>query len=122
MVRMRTWVSGFAAVIWRVASTVHLRHADVHDDDVRAERLRQPHGGLAVTRLTDHGDIGIGCQDHADALADDGMIFRDEYANRTGCWFTHRLHLLSFSHRDRAFGRHESLHIERRLASARRVP
>ncbi len=39
-----------------------MRHADVHQHDLRAQALSQLHGGLAVGGLRDHRDVVLGVQ------------------------------------------------------------
>src|SRR5207247_4110359 len=53
-------------------------HADVHQDDVRAEPLRLLHGLKSVARLADNLDIGLDLDDEPKALPHQGLVVREQ--------------------------------------------
>jgi hypothetical protein len=59
---------------------VELRHADVHQDDVRLELAGELHRLGAVGRLADHVEVVLGVEDHPEAGADEGLVVGDEDA------------------------------------------
>ncbi len=68
---------------------VHDRHQHVHQDHIRAQ-LHCPTKCLrAVFRLADHLELGVKSEEHAQALAYDGMVVGDEYTNRHGAPRSH---------------------------------
>ena len=63
---------------------VHVRHAQIHDHDVRAAPLRQRDGRRAVGRLADHADARRAREREAKALADDLVVVGDEAGDLVG--------------------------------------
>jgi hypothetical protein len=57
------------------------RHRDVHQDDIRTQGAGELDGLLAVGRLADHGDVLRERQERADAVAQDGVVIRDQDPN-----------------------------------------
>ncbi len=57
---------------------VAARHVQVHEDDLRVLRRDDLDGGLAVLRLAGHGDPGHGAEQQHQALADGGLVVRDD--------------------------------------------
>ncbi len=53
-------------------------HVQVHEDDLRVFRRDDLDGGLAVFRLAGHGDPGHGAEQQHQALADRGLVVRDD--------------------------------------------
>ena len=62
---------------------VHLRHPDVHQDDVGPGAPDRVDGLGAVGRLGDHVDA-VGGQDHPEAGADQRLVVGDHDAQRRG--------------------------------------
>src|SRR6185369_5846951 len=60
------------------------RHVQVHEDDLRVLRRDGLDGGLAVLRLADHRDPGQGAKQQDQALADGGLVVRDDNAYGVG--------------------------------------
>ena len=56
---------------------IHLRHADVQENDVRRGLLHEPQGFLAVRGLAHDLDVLCRVEVAAQALADEGMVVRD---------------------------------------------
>ena len=80
---------------------VHARHADVHQHDVRAQPLGQPHRLVPVGRLSDHSDVGRGVEQNPDAGADQALVVDDERTDH-GCPLPGRF--ASTRHPDRDVG------------------
>ena len=57
------------------------RHAQVHENDVWAQPVRQRHGFAAVTRFTDDLDVGFGGEHSCQARTNDGMVVGEKNAN-----------------------------------------
>ena len=57
---------------------VAARHVQVHEDDLRGLRRDDLHDGLAVLRLAGHDDAGHGTEQQHQALADGGLVVRDD--------------------------------------------
>ena len=53
-------------------------HVQVHEDDLRVFRRDDLDGGLAVFRLAGHGDPLHGAEQQHQALADGGLVVRDD--------------------------------------------
>ena len=53
---------------------VHPGHEQVHQHHVRAQPLHQPHRRLAVGRLADHLQFGLGGQQRLHAAAHDRLV------------------------------------------------
>ena len=64
---------------------VAARHVQVHEDDLRGLRRDDLDGGLAVLRLAGHGDPGHGAEQQHQALADGGLVVRDDDGYRLRC-------------------------------------
>jgi hypothetical protein len=60
---------------------VHLRHAHVHQDDVRLQALGLGHCVTAVCRLADDLDVLLGLEDHPEARADERLVVDDQDAD-----------------------------------------
>jgi hypothetical protein len=64
------------------ADAVEPGHADIHQDHIRAQRQGRADGLFAVAGLPDHGHVGLGVQDHAEAVAHERLVVDDEHADR----------------------------------------
>ncbi len=62
----------------RRLQAVEHRHGNVHEDDIGAEGQRHVHSLAARPRFADHGELAVGFQQRGQALADDGVVFREE--------------------------------------------
>ena len=62
---------------------VHVRHAQVHQDDVGAELEGAGDGLLAVGRLPDDDDAGDYVEHGGEGLPDGPLVVGDDYAQRT---------------------------------------
>ena len=60
---------------------VEVRHADVHQDDVGAQRLGGVERGEAVGGLADDLEVGLGVEDDAEAGADELLVVGDQDAD-----------------------------------------
>ncbi len=58
---------------------VHVRHVDVHGDDIGLERLRERDGFAAVFRLTDDLQLLVGVENRFEHLAHEGGVVDDEH-------------------------------------------
>src|SRR5690606_7197158 len=63
---------------------VHLRHAQVHEHDVDAERDGALDALTAVAGLAGHVDVGLALEGGAQPVADDGVVVDDEKADHQG--------------------------------------
>ena len=63
---------------------VHVRHQQVHQDDVRLEAAGHRHALGAVGRLADDLDVGLEVEEDAQAHPDDGVVVDDEHADPGG--------------------------------------
>ena len=61
---------------------VELGHADVHQHHVRAPAGDDVDRGIAVARLADDGDVGLGVEDHAKAGAQQPLVVGDDDRDR----------------------------------------
>ena len=81
VVRMTTRVAArrSSAAIRRVAvQPVDARHAHVHQHDVGAGLDRLAHGVVAVGRLADDGDVGLGVEEGAEPGPDEGLVVGEQ--------------------------------------------
>ena len=70
------------SVIRRVAcEPVAAGHLDVHEHDVGAQAPGRRRGLLAVLRLADHLDVGLGPEDHAEPGADHRLVVGEQDAD-----------------------------------------
>jgi hypothetical protein len=69
---------------------VHLRHADVHQDNVRSEAARLRECVLAVLRFADYLDVLLGIEDQAEAAAHERLVVGDQHADHRGVGSTGR--------------------------------
>ena len=65
----------------RRLDAVEARHADVHEHDVRAERVGLGDGLVAVARLADDLDVRLGLEDHPEAGADEALVVCEQDAD-----------------------------------------
>ncbi len=65
----------------RRLEAVHVRHADVHEDDVRVELARGLDGLGPVGGLTDDLHVVLGLEDHPEPRAHEGLVVDDEHAD-----------------------------------------
>src|ERR1700742_4039821 len=56
-------------------------HADVHEDNVRAQRPRHGDRGGAVARFADDLDVGLGVEDHLEPGPDQRLVIDDKDAD-----------------------------------------
>lgn len=63
---------------------VEFRHGDVHDDHVGLEFLRFLNGLVAVGSFADDLHVGMGGEDHAKSVADDGVVVGEQDLRDTG--------------------------------------
>ena len=61
---------------------VELGHADVHQHDVGAPAGDDVDRGVAVGRLADDGDVGLGVEDDAKAGAQQALVVGDDHGDR----------------------------------------
>ena len=61
---------------------VHVRHADVHEHDIRIEFARQGDRLAAVRGLANDIDVGFGAEDDANAAAHERLVIREQDADR----------------------------------------
>src|SRR4051794_5106503 len=61
---------------------VEPRHADVHENDVRSQAARLVDRLLPVAGLAHDVDVGLGAQDHAQAVAHEPLIVGEQDAHR----------------------------------------
>jgi hypothetical protein len=61
---------------------IHLRHLDVHRDEVGLELLELAHGDPAVDRSADDLDVRVGREDIGHDLPDDDGIVDDHHPDR----------------------------------------
>src|ERR687893_1847062 len=60
---------------------VHLRHAQVYQDDMRYQPGRQGHGVRAVDGFSDHLEVGLGRKHVPQAGSHDGVVVGDQGPN-----------------------------------------
>ena len=60
---------------------IHVRHQEVHQDDVGLQPTGHRHALRAVGRLTDDLDVGQVVEEHAQAHPDDRVVVDDEHAD-----------------------------------------
>ena len=60
---------------------VHLRHQQIQQDDVRIEPGCQIYGFEAVRSLSDHFHVLLHLDEHAQSLADNGMVIQHNHAD-----------------------------------------
>ena len=76
---MITWQPGNCRWIWaRGHDAVHDGHADVHQNDIGAQRQGFFDGFLAVHGLPDHTDAFLDIQQRRDAFAHQALIVDDQ--------------------------------------------
>jgi hypothetical protein len=63
---------------------VDVRHADVHEDDVRLELGRSRERLRAVGGLAHDVHVFLGLEDHPETGPDEGLVVHDEDANHEG--------------------------------------
>jgi hypothetical protein len=56
---------------------VHLRHPDVHQDDVGPLPNRELHGAASIGGFPDHVDVGGAAQQHGEAAPHEGLVVVD---------------------------------------------
>ena len=56
-------------------------HPHVHEHDVRAQRGRHGYRRGAVAGLADHLDVGLGVEDQAEALPDQGVVIGQQHGD-----------------------------------------
>src|ERR1017187_8605728 len=60
---------------------VELRHGDIHDDHIRAQLGGQVDSFPAVTGFADDFHVGLGAEDHLEAVAHHGVVVSQQDAN-----------------------------------------
>ena len=84
---------GLRCLMSRVAvDAVHLRHHQVHQDDIGREVRREQRRLAPRSCLADHLEVTLGLQQRADALAHDGVVVHDHHRDRLRR-FTHARYL-----------------------------
>ena len=63
---------------------VHAWHPDVHEHDVRAERLDQGERLGPVVGLADDGDVRLGVEDHPQPGADELLVVDEQHPDHVG--------------------------------------
>ena len=66
------------------AEPVELGHPDVHQHHVGAAPAYDVDRSAPVGRLADHGDVGLGLEDHAEAGAQQPLVVRQHDGDRGG--------------------------------------
>jgi hypothetical protein len=61
---------------------VHLRHRQIHDDNVGLQPIGRVHRITAVARFADYVDVPRSGQDRPEAGADDGVVIRQQHSNQ----------------------------------------
>ena len=60
---------------------VQNRHRDVHQDDVRLQVLREPHGLPAVAGVPDDRDPVVAVEDRLERLGEEAVVVGYQHAN-----------------------------------------
>ena len=66
--------------------TVHARHANIHQGEIRLKRMREAQRLYAVGCLANDFHVGLRVQDHTHAFAHNGVVIGEQYPD-----FRHRL-------------------------------
>ncbi len=64
------------------SQAVESGHANVHEDDIRAQSGGEVDGFATVGRLADDGDVVLRVQQHGEALPDQCLVVGDHDADR----------------------------------------
>ena len=68
----------------RSLQTVHVRHVDVHRDDIGPERFSQRDGFAAVLGMTSNLELRVAVENRFKDFAHEGRIIHDEHARFVG--------------------------------------